>query len=225
MPFQFWNEGDPKITLNVQTSLNSFRHELLVENFSNIPVLQQHGSADDNVPVYHARRLHQIRQLVGESQHHDYVELPDKGHWYDGVMTTAALREFYERILTNGAPKPELPYIFAIVVANPANTGSRGGLFVDQVVKPDQLARIDVIRNELRHTVELQTSNVLRFHFDEMSPLIKVGTDLLIDGQSVEPFWNDVLETSSSRVSKKWILLDGGNWTVRRFPTASAAAI
>lgn len=127
-----------------------------------IPILQQHGSADDNVPPFHSRRLSQLISQHGHSSR--YVELPGKGHWFDGVMTTTYLRECYHQVLTKGSMTPELPSRFNIVVANPANQGSRGGIVVDQLVSPGQLGRLEVERSSETSTWGCKTSNILRFH-------------------------------------------------------------
>jgi hypothetical protein len=55
-----WHEAPPLATSVLQTALSSYRHELFVENFLGIPLLFQHGSADDNVPVFHSRRMYQL---------------------------------------------------------------------------------------------------------------------------------------------------------------------
>lgn len=148
--------------------MNSYRHELLVENFAGIPVLQQHGSADDNVPAYHSRRLHQlIHQTGGLSQ---YVELQGAGHWFDGVMTTWPLRDFYKYHLDKHRNLPALPMRFSIVVANPGEMGSRGGIVVDQLVAPEKYGRIQVERVPSRRIWILHTWNILHFHLSHLSP-------------------------------------------------------
>lgn len=146
----------------IQSSLADYRHELLLENLVGIPILQQHGSADDNVPAFHSRRLSQLISQHGNSSR--YVELPGKGHWFDGVMTTTYLLKYYHEVLAKGSMKPDLPGRFTIVIANPANHGSRGGIIVDQLVSPGQLGRLEVERSSSL-AWSCKTSNILRFHF------------------------------------------------------------
>ena len=163
VPYQFWTITDPRLALVVQTSLVSYRHELFMDNFRGIPVLQQHGGADENVPVYHSRRL---KQLIDESGGLSrYVELTGQGHWFDGIMTSEPLRTFYHDIAGTNKLKPELPEAFTIIVPNSGNMGSRGGIVVDQLISPDQLGRIDVVRNHRFSKWILLTSNIHRFHF------------------------------------------------------------
>lgn len=79
-----WQESDPRAMAVVLAALNPERHELLVDNLVDIPILQVHGSEDDNVPVFHSRRMF---QLLGEASsqkaelYSDYSELKGKSHW------------------------------------------------------------------------------------------------------------------------------------------------
>ena len=149
----------------LQNSLVSYRHELFVDNFADISVLQQHGNHDDNVPVYHSRRLRQLIDNSGFSS--KYVELPGKGHWFEGIMATGPMRRFYDDISSIGTSKPILSENFSIVVPSSGDMGTRGGIKVDQLVSPDQLGRINVIRNKSLRTWSLNTSNIHRF---QLSP-------------------------------------------------------
>ena len=154
---------DPAVAGLLQGALVSYRHELMTGNFAGIPVLQQHGGSDDNVPAYHSRRMNQLTSESGLPS--KYVELAHKGHWFDGVMVTDSLRQFYSDVLVTSQSKADLPLRFSAVVSNSGDMGSRGGIMVDQLSSPDQLGRIDVIRNETSSTWVMQTSNIIRFHF------------------------------------------------------------
>ena len=136
VPYHMWHEADPRKSTAVLASLSSYRHELLVPNMLGTPILQQHGQDDDNVPVYHSRRMH---QLIGEADWtSQYAEIPGKGHWWDGVMTEEAVSDFLVHHLDKAPVMPELPARFSLVVANPADTGPRGGIAVDQLEEPDR---------------------------------------------------------------------------------------
>ena len=160
-----WSEADPRVTCLVQNALRSFRHELLINNFSGIPILQQHGGVDDNVPAFHSRRMSQLISESNNDARHEYIELKDRNHWFDGVMSTQPLREFYWDILGGNSDLPQLPESFSIVITNPAGMGSRGGLVVDQLGDPDQLGKVEVATSSTNDAWVLKTSNILRFHF------------------------------------------------------------
>ena len=179
VPYQMWRETDPKIVFMLRNSLQSFRHELLIANVDGIPILQQHGGLDDNVPAFHSRRMNQLVQETCESSNHKYVELDGKGHWFDGVMSTAPLRRFYESVLA-GSDVARLPQKFSITVADPGDMTIRGGLVVDQLVVPDQLGKIDVQISEPNEWT-LSTSNIECFHFTHMTPK-PMPSWLVIDG-------------------------------------------
>lgn len=154
---------DPAVAGLLQGALVSYRHELMTSNYAGIPVLQQHGSSDDNVPAYHSRRMNELTSQSGQPS--KYVELANKGHWFEGVMETDSLRQFYTNVLDTGQSKAYLPLEFSFVIPNSGDMGSRGGIVVDQLSSPDQLGRIDVILNEKSSTWAMKTSNIVRFHF------------------------------------------------------------
>lgn len=189
--------------------MNSYRHELLVENFAGIPVLQQHGSADDNVPAYHSRRLNQLISQTGGFS--EYVELPGAGHWFDGVMTTGPLRDFYEYHLDKHRTPPALPMQFSIVVANPAEMGSRGGIVVDQLIAPEKYGRIHVERVPSSGMWILHTWNIRQFHLSHLHPVdvslqVDESPELFISERTQEN--EDVLERLTDGLWQvSWLIL------------------
>ena len=208
-----WTETDPRINCVVQSSLSSFRHELLVVNFEGIPTMLQHGDADDNVPTFHSRRFNQLAMETGEKLPESYSELPNEGHWYDGVMTTAPLRSFYERNLDDDASKHSLPDPFQLVVANPGEMGSRGGVSVDQLCSPGQLGKIRISRQTSPPTLRLETSNVKRFHFTSEKLFIIPSTTLIIDNDIFKPF-PQKSPGQNTNPSVVWYVSIKGSWKV-----------
>lgn len=203
-----WNEADPRVTCLVQNALSSFRHELLVSNFSGIPILQQHGSVDDNVPVFHSRRMSQLISGSNNDARQEYIELKDKNHWFNGVMTTQPLREFYQNILGGGSDLPQLPRSFTIVIANPADMGSRGGIIVDQLCDPNQLGKIAVATSSTTDTWVLTTSNILRFHFSTTCSSKLAAHDIVIDKTSIR------LPLGHGKRMYWLVHTEGGSWHV-----------
>jgi dipeptidyl aminopeptidase/acylaminoacyl peptidase len=63
----------------VFASLNTYKNELFTSNMVGTPILQQHGQDDDNVPVFHSRRMSQLVSEAGWTT--DYWEIPGRGHW------------------------------------------------------------------------------------------------------------------------------------------------
>ena len=207
VPYQFWTEADPKLICVIQSSLVNYRHELLLENVAGIPILQQHGSADDNVPAFHSRRLSQL--ISQEGYPSGYVELRGKGHWFDGVMTTTCLQTFYHEVLAKGSAKPELPNHFNVIVASPASLGSRGGIVLDQLICPGQLGKLEVERNSETSSWNIKTSNILRFHFS--LPRL-VPHCISVDGSQVDI-------PPSTSLDGLWVLRsEEGSWTVGDLP-------
>ena len=222
VPYHSWIEADSRISQNIESALQSFRHELLVDNFGNVPILLQHGSNDDNVPTFHSRRLHQLISQSRQNQSSYYVEQTGKGHWYDGVMTTPPLKTFYDHCLGSEAGTCEPPRQYQIVVANPADTESCGGLQVDQLLVPDQLGKINVKCDAGSNTVYLETSNVRRFHFTVGRSLIKAPFGLVVDGHRL-PEVRQLDTCPESRESNLWLLFEDCTWKVSNFLPHSSA--
>ncbi|KAF2084762.1 hypothetical protein K490DRAFT_75704 [Saccharata proteae CBS 121410] len=166
VPYEFWRPMDPRRQAIIRASINTYRHEMLAENCQGIPILEQHGTADDNVPAYHSRLMAQM--LSQASAGSDYFEVPDAGHWWDGVMTTDSLKDFYRRHVPQGNATAKSLQRFTIVVANPGDMGSKGGITVTQLETPDQYGRMD-------------TSNILSFR---ISPRICSATKVVVDGEA-----------------------------------------
>ena len=213
-----WNEVDPRVSYCIQNALSSFRHEILVENFDGIPVLQQHGSADDNVPIFHSRRLHMLISQKNSTKSNHLYELEGRGHWYKGVMTTPHLKQFFEDILEEPRQRP-LPLNFAIIVCNPAEMGPRGGLQVDHLAKPGQAGKIDVSRDISLPIWRLCTSNVRSFHFVRGPFFQNLPSILFIDGREIETL------SAEQLLSQYFHLNQHGEWNVSQVPRHFAMPI
>lgn len=166
IPYTFWRPMEPKKRAVVDASLNSWRLDLLMENAEDIPIQQQHGSADDNVPVYHSRLMYQLIEESGSSTS-KYAEISGAGHWFDGVMTTDSLREFYTSILDNESNGTKNDGNFSLVVANPVDFGSKGGFRILLLKDPGQLGKMHISSNhDGGPTTIIKTENVLQFSVD-----------------------------------------------------------
>ena len=74
-----WHEMDSKKTGLILAAMNSYRHELLVENIVGTPIRQGHGQLDENVPIFHSRRIHLLSGEAGWET--EYTEYAGRGHW------------------------------------------------------------------------------------------------------------------------------------------------
>lgn len=171
VPYALWQPADPRRTAVVSASLNSYRHELLMANARGIPIQQQHGEIDDNVPAYNSRFLAQQLYLTGSDS--NYNEVPGQNHWWETVMTTKELVQFYYAQTSNDIVLPRKLQNFTIVVGDPGDMRSKGGLKVLQLHDPGQYGKVEVKGHNIR------TMNVLSLEFEP--PL---WADLVtIDGQ------------------------------------------
>jgi predicted esterase len=191
VPYELWQPADPRRTAIVSASLNSFRHEMLMENAKGVPVLQQHGGIDDNVPAYNSRLLSQLLFQTGTNS--SYNEVPGRNHFWDGVMTTEPLKEFYKEQTESNITLPRQLDEFSIVVAHPGDMGSKSGIRVLALEDPGQYGRVTVKGHEIR------TSNVLSL---ELNPKV-VGHDAVdVDGNEIRLFGDSTV--TIERTSGMW---------------------
>ncbi|KIW79365.1 hypothetical protein Z517_05977 [Fonsecaea pedrosoi CBS 271.37] len=216
VPYVLWNEASPLQNALLENSRSSFRHEILTENLVGISILQQHGSADDNVPAYHSRLMNVLLAQVGQVV--QYSEMLHKGHWFDGTMTTKSMMEFYWRHLTAWRIKLTVPVSFVFVIPNSHDMGSRYGIVVDQLSTPDRLGRIKVTTSVCGSLVQwhIRTENIHRFHIDPNARLANAPDQFLIDdvphvfdaGSGLPPFVKTTSNVWVREVTLDWRTLD-----------------
>ncbi|KAF7195636.1 putative secreted protein [Pseudocercospora fuligena] len=218
VPYTFWQPSDPVRTSIIQSGLLPYRHELLLANAKGIPVLQQHGGADDNVPPYHSRLQSQlIREAGAESE---YFEFPGKPHWWDGVFTTAPLKDFYQQqIDINIANVTKAPITFrdfSLVVANPGDTGSKHGFRVLNLINPGQIGRLEVSFDPTTLACLISTANVRMFY---VPPYFRDCSFVTIDRQEISVLGGDYQ-------SDDWNLeLVNGTWDLEAVPSDNTRPI
>ena len=206
VPYVMWNEADTLQSAILSASKNSFRHEVLIEDLAGIPIFQQHGSADDNVPAYHSRLMNSL--LAQSGQLAEYSELPNGGHWFEGAMTTQPMVNFYMQHLNLSHHHIAVPDTFTFVVPNSHDMGSKYGLVVDQLATPDRLGKILVTVgvHKSRVSWHVRTQNIHRFHLDPSIRMSNPPHHIFIDEL---PHSFDVVEKTSSFVKSR-----GGVWSL-----------
>ncbi|KIW18297.1 hypothetical protein PV08_02585 [Exophiala spinifera] len=184
VPYVYWAEADPLQAAILHTARSNFRHELLAENLAGIPIFQQHGSADDNVPVYHSRLMNTLLCQAGIAA--KYSEMLGIGHWVDGTMTTPPMIEFYLAHLNGSDVMSKAPDEFAFVVPNSHDMGSKYGIVVDQLSSPDRMGhiRVSIAQTESVIRWHLRTQNIHRLHFDPSVQIPNSPDEVLLDGMT-----------------------------------------
>jgi poly(3-hydroxybutyrate) depolymerase len=189
VPYHLWQPADPGRTAVVSASLNNYRHEMLMPNAHGIPVQQQHGEVDDNVPAYHSRLLAKQLYRTGVSlgvtgANASYNEVAGKNHWFDGVMTTPVLIDFYYSQAKNKDVLPRTMEHFLIVVGDPGDMGSKNGIRVRQLEDPGRYGKVDargqIIKTSNIRKLELNTAlwrNSVTIDGHELKLADKVATD------------------------------------------------
>ncbi|RMZ80312.1 hypothetical protein DV738_g2889, partial [Chaetothyriales sp. CBS 135597] len=207
VPYSMWTEADPMQNAVLERALSSFKHELFLDNLQRVPILIQHGTEDDNVPVYHARLMATLGRQ--RSLNLTFVELPGKGHWFDGVMTTPPLLEFYRQVSTPDARFQPVPSNFSFVVGLLDNWSSKNGIVVDQLESPDSLGKVSVtsITRDRSRVWYLTTSNIRRLHFDHAQ------TDLWPNAVRLDD-WPEIIQLDKDfDVDTSFVSLGNGTWS------------
>ncbi|KAF1844656.1 uncharacterized protein K460DRAFT_282820 [Cucurbitaria berberidis CBS 394.84] len=197
VPYVLWQPADPRRTAIISASLNSYRHEMLMANARGIPIQQQHGEIDDNVPAYNSRLLSQQLYLAGTNS--SYNEVKSKNHWWDTVMTTPELVDFYYTATRNQDVLPRSLEDFSILVGDPGDMGSKGGIKVTYLKDPGQYGRADAKGRTIK------TSNVLSLEFDPVlwNEAVTVNGHLL-----------KLTEAATSSGSPISVYASGNTWSI-----------
>jgi predicted esterase len=205
VPYHFWHIADPRKSAIVQASLGSYRHELLLGNTKDIPILLQHGSADDNVPAYHSRLMHQL--LPQSDSGSTYHEMEGKPHYWDGVMTTQPLSDFIQHHLVSGKGRngniTKIRRPFTITTMNPADTGSLHGIRILGLAIPGQLGKVEVVI-EGPHAYTMYTSNVRVL---EISTQASNGDTISVDEEIISVSKGDDVSVIELTSEGKWVTL------------------
>lgn len=212
MPFNLWQNAEASLAAVLEAARSNFKHELLTTNFVGIPILQQHGAEDDNVPAYHSRLMHQL--IWEHGQLTQYHEILGAGHWFDGVLTTAPLQEFYNSHVRRSSSRELLKH-FSITFPSSADMGSKGGILVDQLWSPDRFGRIDVDCDLKSRLWRLKTRNVRRFHITVGRVQCFHPKKIIVDGSEL-PFTASFDETNltwyTQDLTRNWTVSQNGDW-------------
>ncbi|CAN9370486.1 unnamed protein product [Alternaria alternata] len=204
VPYHLWQAADPGRTAVVSASINSYRHEMLMPNAHGIPVQQQHGEIDDNVPAYNSRLLAEQLFRTGVSPgvtgaKARYNEVAGQNHWWDGVMTTPELVDFYYTQTKNDDTLPRKMEHFLILIGDPGDMGSKNGIQVKQLEDPGRYGKVGVRGHVIK------TSNVRSLEFN---PTIW-RESVTIDGKDLS-----LAETIAATVSPISVYKSDDGWTI-----------
>lgn len=207
VPYTFWQPADSTRSAVIQSQLDNYRHELLLANAKGIPILQQHGSIDDNVPAYHSRLMYNLVHQSGSNS--TYVELPGRPHWWEGVLTTPPLEQFYrQHLATNGTSLSSSRTLgnFSVITANPGDTGSKNGLRIRALTTPGQLGRVHVaMRDGQAMSCHIRTENVDSFELG--GAMLRECREIFVDANIID---SDTIENDASIL----VRAVSGAWTI-----------
>jgi hypothetical protein len=206
VPYVMWSGRESLQEAVLQSSRNPYKHELYLSNLARTPTLIQHGQCDDNVPVYHGRLISSLAARAGVNV--SYVEVPGRGHWWDDVMVTDAMTQFFNEHLRCAAASTTVGS-FSCIVGNSHEFGSCNGIVVEQLKSPDALGRVHVepMSSDSGTVWHLVTENVRRLSLDFTlsSHKFRPPHSVTIDNASV-------VFSVDDRSLSSYCRFDGGDW-------------
>jgi hypothetical protein len=141
-----------------------------------------------------------------------YNEVAGAGHWWDGVVTTDVLKEYYVEQVANAHEEGEVPETFEIVVANPADMGSKFGLSVLYLVEYGELGKVMASKDGETRVWKVNLENVMAFEWNRqyLSSTVIVDDSVLdvtafttLDDVENVQFWKDETGNWSHKIPKE----------------------
>ncbi|KAL1923835.1 uncharacterized protein VTP21DRAFT_8815 [Calcarisporiella thermophila] len=204
VPFYLWagiSHVDPMLLGILQSAVAQDDADRHTSNLVGLPILARAGAIDDNVPPWNSRKL--VRLAIEHSHNISapvrMSEVPDQSHWFDTVMDDDFMQAYIDRQVAQGMPS--FPSRFTLSVLNPAYTGSKGGVRVEQLEIPFRLGKVEVEATGGR--MAINTTNVRRLAFEPTEE----GRRGPIQGIVV-----DGTELSGNVLQGGWLVREEGKW-------------
>ncbi|RUS17630.1 hypothetical protein BC937DRAFT_89702 [Endogone sp. FLAS-F59071] len=174
VPYNLWignAHTDPIIRGILESSIIEYNNDLHASNMVGIPILTRTGGDDDNVPPWHSRKYARlVDEYSGDTNAVLISEIPGKGHFWEGGLSDDVITAFIDQFVLPDVIREDerFPHEFTLTVANPAGTGSKGGVLIEQLGVPYRVATTD------DGIWTLRTTNVRRFRLpNDESRIVK----------------------------------------------------
>ncbi|KAG2176323.1 hypothetical protein INT43_005557, partial [Umbelopsis isabellina] len=190
VPFTGWIGGshsDPWLRGILESSIAEYNNDLHVSNLAGIPIHALMGGDDDNVPPLHTRKYARLaNEYVADPEYVKVTEVPGEGHWWNKILDNEIYSTFIEQHVEN--PKDVINELedFTVTLINPSGSGSKGGIFVEQLSTPYRLGRIHVkiVKDDQNvSTWYLTTNNIRRFRFTDQ--VLQRFSNIRVDGSII----------------------------------------
>ncbi|MFZ8825493.1 MAG: prolyl oligopeptidase family serine peptidase [Candidatus Caldipriscus sp.] len=147
----------------------------LVENLLNLPVVVLHGGDDEVVPPFHSRLMADIMSRYGVK--FKYIEVPKKGHWWDGVLDH---EEAWRALLSLKVNRKEKVFVtFSLDVSD-----SAFGVRILEVERPFEKAKFTINYDK---GANIKTENI------KALVLTNFRGDVIIDGTRIRNYKGEIL--------------------------------
>ncbi|GAO46412.1 alpha/beta-hydrolase [Saitoella complicata NRRL Y-17804] len=183
VPYMMW-EANHEVMSIINEVLSEYDASLYVNNVVGTKVLARHGSADDNVPVYHSRRMVELLRMHGVDASLDVVK--GESHWWDGVMTAGRLGEFLidclgkSRSPVRSGPLSKVQHSTAAQHAFVKRQGRQAGHIADVIDTPDTLTVVIPALGQVYLDI---ASDIVRGFYNYFGMDVRIAYEDQVDGE------------------------------------------
>ncbi|EFA77664.1 hypothetical protein PPL_12272 [Heterostelium album PN500] len=178
---------DPILQGLLMASIAENDNDMYTTNLAGLPLMARYGQNDTNVNPWHSRRMARMTaEANGNASSVIISEVPNEGHWFDGILGDSYMQQFYQSIISGGLSHPPIPKTFTVTTNNPASSGQRANIEILQLTTPFRVGRIQITQvpqpNGDLYWV-ISTQNVRRFGIAPTPVRQVMPTHVKIDGQ------------------------------------------
>ncbi|KAH3732219.1 transmembrane protein [Pelomyxa schiedti] len=192
----------------LNAAASEYDTELYSYQLLGVSVLGRIGTLDDNVPPYHPRRMSRLVDSLSKNLNAmEFDELPNCGHWWDGVVNDPIAVDFIENATVWMTTQRPTPSHFRVITTNPYSSGGKSTIRILQVRLFSREAYIDV--DTTGNKWVLKTVNVQRFGF-VVHDIVPLPTGpILLDGAEFDVL---VLPKHYCWSNQMWTVCDSDDW-------------
>ncbi|EGG22604.1 hypothetical protein DFA_04734 [Cavenderia fasciculata] len=206
---------DPVLQGLLMASISDEDNDLYSTNLVGIPLMARYGQNDTNVNPWHSRRM--ARMTAEQSENATAVvisEIPNQGHWFNGILGDDYMQAFYNSIVGNGLNLPPIPKTITITSTNPSSAGTRANIMILQTQIPSRVGRIQISQVQEQNGLVwmLSTQNIRRFALKPDPVRANMPQFLMIDRQLFPVEYYPYHYTSPDKYGTLWNSSDDMSW-------------
>ncbi|GAM18267.1 hypothetical protein SAMD00019534_014420 [Acytostelium subglobosum LB1] len=217
---------DPVLQGILMASIAENDNDMYTTNLAGLPLMARYGQNDTNVNPWHSRRMARMTaEANGNASSIIISEVPNEGHWFDGILGDNYMQQFYNSIIGGASlTHPPIPKTITITSNNPSSSGQRANLVIMQLTTPFRVGRIQLTQVPQSSGGMLwivATQNVRRFGLSSTPLRDVMPTQIMVDGQMFDAAYLPSHFLAPDKYGVYWNITDDITWpqTERSAPT------